>query len=173
MFPDLRRRRPRFEFPGSAGAGPRQSSYLKNKQQVLKLTNNIQYGVDQLFFLNRLVNKNFVDEVTNNFTSKVLLDSIRFFLERNQNYARVIHECIVTQSCPTLCNHMNCSPPRSSVHEVFQARILECCHTLLQGIFPTQRLNPCLLPWHVDSLPLCHLGSPYMGRNKWQKRQAQ
>ena len=24
MFPDLRRRRPRFEFPGSAGAGPRQ-----------------------------------------------------------------------------------------------------------------------------------------------------
>ena len=29
------------------------------------------------------------------------------------------------QSCPTLCNPMDCSPPGSSVHEVFQARILE------------------------------------------------
>ena len=38
------------------------------------------------------------------------------------------------------------------------------CHFLLQGIFPTQGLNPCLLcllQWQADSLPLC-LGSPYM-----------
>ena len=33
-------------------------------------------------------------------------------------------------------------------------------HFLLQEIFPTQGLNPCLLHWQVDSLPLCHLGSP-------------
>ena len=32
---------------------------------------------------------------------------------------------LVTQSCPTLCDPMDCSPPGSSVHEVFQARILE------------------------------------------------
>ena len=31
----------------------------------------------------------------------------------------------VTQSCPTLCDPMDCSPPGSSVHEVLQARILE------------------------------------------------
>ena len=29
------------------------------------------------------------------------------------------------QSCPTLCNSMDCSPPGSSVHEILQARILE------------------------------------------------
>ena len=29
------------------------------------------------------------------------------------------------QSCPTLCNPMDCSPPGSSVHGIFQARILE------------------------------------------------
>ena len=29
------------------------------------------------------------------------------------------------QSCPTLCNPMDCSPPGSSVHEILQARILE------------------------------------------------
>ena len=32
---------------------------------------------------------------------------------------------LVTQSCPTLCNPMDCSLPGSSVHEIFQARILE------------------------------------------------
>ena len=37
------------------------------------------------------------------------------------------------------------------------------CHFLLQGIFSTQGLNPCLsrlLHWQADSLPLRHLGSP-------------
>ena len=32
---------------------------------------------------------------------------------------------LVTQSCLTLCNLMDCSPPGSSVHGILQARILE------------------------------------------------
>ena len=32
----------------------------------------------------------------------------------------------VAQSCATLCNPMDCSPPGSSIHGIFQARILEC-----------------------------------------------
>ena len=32
------------------------------------------------------------------------------------------------------------------------------CHFLLQGIFPTQGLNPHSLHWQVDSLPLSHQG---------------
>ena len=31
---------------------------------------------------------------------------------------------LVVQSCPTLCDCMDCSPPGSSVHGIFQARIL-------------------------------------------------
>ena len=31
----------------------------------------------------------------------------------------------VAQSCPTLCDPMDCSLPGSSVHGIFQARILE------------------------------------------------
>ena len=34
------------------------------------------------------------------------------------------------------------------------------CHSLLQGIFPPQGLNPHLQHWLADSLPLSHLGSP-------------
>ena len=32
---------------------------------------------------------------------------------------------LVGQSCPTLCNPMNCSASGSSVHGILQARILE------------------------------------------------
>ena len=32
---------------------------------------------------------------------------------------------LFAQSCPTLCNPMDCSPPGSSVHGILQARILE------------------------------------------------
>ena len=36
-----------------------------------------------------------------------------------------ISKALVTQLCPILSNPMNCSPPGSSVHGIFQARILE------------------------------------------------
>ena len=32
---------------------------------------------------------------------------------------------LVTQSCPTLCDTMDCSLPGSSVHGILQARILD------------------------------------------------
>ena len=34
-------------------------------------------------------------------------------------------ESEVAQSCPTLCSPMDCSLPGSSVHRIFQARVLE------------------------------------------------
>ena len=38
---------------------------------------------------------------------------------------KVKSESEVAQSCPTLCNPMDCSLPGSSVHGIFQARVLE------------------------------------------------
>ena len=38
---------------------------------------------------------------------------------------KVKSESEVTQSCPTLSDPMDCSPPGSSVHGIFQARVLE------------------------------------------------
>ena len=34
-------------------------------------------------------------------------------------------KCLVAQSCPTLRNPMDCSPPGSSVHRILLSRILE------------------------------------------------
>ena len=38
---------------------------------------------------------------------------------------KVKNESEVTQSCPTLSDPMDCSLPGSSVHVIFQARVLE------------------------------------------------
>ena len=45
-----------------------------------------------------------------------ILRSWRVYLSRS---------VLVAQSCPTLCDPMDCSPPGSSVHGILQARILE------------------------------------------------
>ena len=38
---------------------------------------------------------------------------------------KVKNEREVTQPCPTLSDHMDCSLPGSSIHGIFQARVLE------------------------------------------------
>ena len=40
-------------------------------------------------------------------------------------FRKVKSESEVAQSCPTLSDPMDCSPPGSSVHGIFQARVLE------------------------------------------------
>ena len=70
---------------------------------------------------------------------------------------------VIILLCLTLfCNPMDCSPPGSSVWVISQARILQwVAISFSRGIFPTQGLNPRLLPWHVSSFPLSQLGSPH------------
>ena len=53
--------------------------------------------------------------------------------------------CLVAQSCPALCDPMECSPPGSSVHGDSPGKITGVgCHALFQGIFLTQGSNPGL-----------------------------
>ena len=54
---------------------------------------------------------------------------------------------LVAQSCPTLCNPMDCSLSSSSCPWDHQGKNTGVgCSSLLQGIFPTQGSNPNLLP---------------------------
>ena len=76
---------------------------------------------------------------------------------------QIISCCLCAQSLSHVwlfCDPINYSPPESSVH----GKNTEVgCHFLLQGIFPIQGSNPCLLyllHWQADSLPLSHLASP-------------
>ena len=52
----------------------------------------------------------------------------------------ILTVCVRAQSCTTLCDPMDSSPPGSSVHGILQATGVGC-HFLLQGIFLTQGLE--------------------------------
>ena len=69
--------------------------------------------------------------------------------------------CLVAQSCLTLCDAMDHSPPGSSVHGDSPGKNTGMdCHALLQGIFPTQGSNPNLLHCSRILYHLNHLESP-------------
>ena len=50
-------------------------------------------------------------------------------------------ESEVTQSCPTLRDPMDCSPPGSSVHGIFQARVLEWGAIAFSGSFSSNLIT--------------------------------
>ena len=66
-----------------------------------------------------------------------------------------VNQSEVAQSCPTLCDPMNYSLPGSSVHGIFQARILEwvaISYSMLLSFTPPNQeikisLMPSLNPW--------------------------
>ena len=66
----------------------------------------------------------------------------------------------ITQSCPTLCDSMDCGPSGSSVHGNSPDKNTGVgCHALLQGIFQTQGSNPSLLHCRWILYHLSHQGS--------------
>ena len=69
--------------------------------------------------------------------------------------SRVVCVCVcvcvlIAQSCPTLCDPIDCSPSGSSVYGILQARILEW---VTIPFFLTQGLNSDILHCRKDSLP--------------------
>ena len=68
-------------------------------------------------------------------------------------------QVLVTQSCLTLCDCME--PTRLlSLWNSPSKNTGVGSYALLQGIFLTQGLNPSLLYWQADSLPLSYQESP-------------
>ena len=72
---------------------------------------------------------------------------------------REAQESEVAQSCPTLCDPMDCSLPGFSVDFPGESTGVGC-HFLLQGIFLTQGSNPGLLHCRQTLYPLSHQRSP-------------
>ena len=69
---------------------------------------------------------------------------------------------IIVQSCPTLCDPMDCSLPSSSVLGDSLGKSTGVgCHALLQGIFPTQT-KPRSPTLQADSLPSELPGKPIL-----------
>jgi len=70
-----------------------------------------------------------------------------------------VHACLVAESCPTLCDPVDYSPPGSSVHGIFQGRILEqvACPTpgdlTDPGIEPVSVASPTLVGRFLTTVP--------------------
>ena len=76
----------------------------------------------------------------------------------NTSSLTVLH--LVAQSCLTLCDPMNYSPPGSSVHWDYPCKNTGVGHhALLQGIFPTQGSKLGLLHWRWIFYHLSRQGS--------------
>ena len=85
----------------------------------------------------------FVNQYKDPFSGNAPLDSVSFWGIRPSYFSKFfpvlsilessgkvisswkLRKSEVAQSCPTLCDPMDCSPPGSSVHGILQARILE------------------------------------------------
>ena len=59
---------------------------------------------------------------------------------------------LVAQSCPTLCDSMDCSPPGSSVRGILQARIPEWAAIPPPGGLPDPTIKPRSPALQADSL---------------------
>ena len=78
-----------------------------------------------------------------------------------------MHACSVAQSCPTLCDLMDCSLQASSVHVTFQVRILEWVAIPFYRGTSWLRDRTCIFCGSctgADYLPLSHQGCPLLFR---------
>ena len=66
----------------------------------------------------------------------------------------------VAQSCPTLCDPMDCSLPGSSVRGILQARVLEWVALPSSGDIPDRGTEPRSPALQADSLPSEPPGKP-------------
>ena len=64
-----------------------------------------------------------------------------------------VHIALVTQSCPTLGDPMDCSPPVSSVHGILQARYWSRLPFPSPGDLPDPGIEPGSPILWADSLP--------------------
>ena len=67
---------------------------------------------------------------------------------------------LVAQSCLTLCDPMDCSLPSSSVHEIFQARILKWVAISVSRGSSQPGIEPRSPALQADSLPTELQGKP-------------
>ena len=83
----------------------------------------------------------------------LIINLVMISLLRFIRYSSV---CVCAQSCPTLCDHMDYSPPTRFLCACnFPGKNTGVgCHFLLQGIFPTQGSNLSLLHQQAGSLTL-------------------
>ena len=94
----------------------------------------------------------------------LLLPYILFCRSFSHNYHCLAEtvKVLVIQSCPTLCDLMDYSPPGSSVHGILQTRTLEWVPFSFQAHLPDPGIEPGSPALQADSLLSEPLREPYL-----------
>ena len=82
-----------------------------------------------------------------------MLDLVKSIAKRCTLHKERNKESEVAQSCPTLCDLMDCSLSGSSVHGIFQARVLEWIPFPSPGDLPEPGIEPGSPALQADTLP--------------------
>ena len=95
---------------------PRKKEESKVAQPCLTLCNPMDYSLPGSS-VHGILQARILEWVAISSCREACLQSLIFFLNESESE--------VAQLCPTLCDPMDCSLPGSSIHRIFQARILE------------------------------------------------
>ena len=90
---------------------------------------------------------------------------INWYWQTTEDTRVLVNRKILHLSLQTLRDPMDCSPPGSSVHGIFQAKSTGVdCHALLQGISDPgiQHRSPVFPSLQADSLPTEPLRKPFL-----------
>ena len=156
--------------PGGGHGNPLQYSCLENPKDRGAWRATVNRGTQSQTWLEHL------STCTHTFELKLGLTSSSLLLVKTswgvvfsngviRDFWHSVEFSSVPQSCPTLCDPMDCSPPSSSVHGILQARILEWVATAFSrgSSWPRDWTHvscvSCIASWF-----LCHWatrGSPF------------
>ena len=104
---------PRFKRRGKQQETIRTPSHLETAQQHPQFT-----SVDSFFF-----NSQGRVSIFGHILKILNTGSSAAFIHCKTAFIHCVCACWVTESCPTLCDLMDCNPPGSSTHGILQARI--------------------------------------------------
>ena len=97
-------------------------------------------------------NKKWVKDLTDTLPEEIYRWHVITWKDAQHRMSSGKGDVLATQSCLTLCDTEDCSPPGSSVHGILPGENTGVGgHPLLQWIFSGLL---CLLHWQADSLPL-------------------
>ena len=109
-----------------------------------------------MYYLNNVVEKIVIESKRKNLQKKIVNLLLNRYLGESESE--------VTQSCPTLCDPMDCSLSDSSVHGIFQARVLEWIAISFSRGSSRPRNRTLVSPIAGRRFySLSHQGSPYLG----------
>ena len=100
---------------------------------------------------------------------QICLLKFKLGLPKYKGWVSCESESAVAQLCPTLRDPMSYNPPGSSVHGIFQARILEWVLISFSGDLPDPGIEPRSPALHAGSLLTELPGNLYLGPNRTVK----